>query len=345
MWDEAAIDYLLHSTTPTARAVREFLNRSLSCFPRGHANSLAKRLKYDWQAHFFEIVVGRYLQLLGAEVQPEPKGTNGTHVDFRATFSDGVISVECLSKRYNKEANDELRRQGRLTQLIEDAGPVGWILVIGHLPSIGPIEDFEPFLEVAKSWFARLPRPEKDGRRERFSFDQGDQRLEFDAVPAPSVLRPAFIGPSVAFNDDSVERLKDALTDEHKRQQARGAQSPVFLAIDAPTGGPDHEAFDEVLFGQQVSRLKSRRELELAFDPNGKLVMDENIPFAGVIAFPGMRMDSAREPTLYLNPHQDWQLPAAIVGLGRRELISQIEASPSSETPDINDIGFVNYGD
>jgi hypothetical protein len=77
----------------------------LAEFSPRHAKSLAKKLNQDWQANFFEIVVGRYLQILGADVEPEPLGSNGTRIDFRAAFPDGVtISVECVSKRFNREA-------------------------------------------------------------------------------------------------------------------------------------------------------------------------------------------------------------------------------------------------
>ena len=108
-WDETAVEWLRRSTTPQAKAVREFLNRTLANFPPKHATSLAKRLNQDWQSHLFEIVVGRYLQVLGAYVEPEPLGSNGTRVDFRATFpGDQVISVECVSKRFNQQAQQTI---------------------------------------------------------------------------------------------------------------------------------------------------------------------------------------------------------------------------------------------
>ena len=93
---ESTYAWLTRSTNDGAVALREFLNRSLNHFPHRVAKSLAKRLEYDWQAHLFEIQVGRYLQVLGArKLEYEPEGTNGKKVDYRVTFDDGVVSIEC----------------------------------------------------------------------------------------------------------------------------------------------------------------------------------------------------------------------------------------------------------
>lgn len=126
-WDETAVEWLTRSTQPSAQAVREFLNRSLACFAPKHAKGLAKKLHGNFQSHFFEVVVGRYLQVLGAEVVPEPLGTNNTRIDFRATFPDGVISVECVSKRlnqmHNKPSTVTKRWPGCLTMWARPTGP------------------------------------------------------------------------------------------------------------------------------------------------------------------------------------------------------------------------------
>lgn len=343
-WDETAIDYLSRSSTPKAVALREFLNRSLLRFPRGHSNSLARRLRHDWQAHFFEIVVGRYLQVLGADVQPEPIGTNGTHIDFRATFPDGVVSVECVTKRYNAEANAELDRQSKLSQLIDDIGPVGWIVGIDELPEANSPDEFAPFLEQARAWFASLPPPVQDGPRLRVSIDIGDQRLEIEAIPAPAMNVPVHIGPGVDYIGDAVQRLTAALTDEHKREQARGARPPVLLAIECPWGGPDKEDFDRVLFGEPVTHIGLDRNVAgFSFNANGLLVNDRGIPFAGVMAFVGMSMVGAGDPVLYLNPHQRWQLPIAIAGHETRAWTLGIEVQAASREPTIESIGFVDY--
>src|SRR5947208_3268051 len=129
-WDESAVEWLRRSTQPNARALREFLNRRLSHFAPAHARSLAKKLHTDWKAHFFEVIVGRYLQILGGSLEPEPLGTNGTRIDFRATFPDGVVSVECVSKRFNQVAQRTIERNERMTRMLEDASPIKWLIKI-----------------------------------------------------------------------------------------------------------------------------------------------------------------------------------------------------------------------
>src|ERR1700694_1187128 len=135
-WDETAFQWLTRSTQPRARAIREFLNVNLGYFSTKDAKSLAQRLNQDWQSFFFEIVVGRYLQVLGAEVEYEPDGSNGTHVDYRATFPDGiVVSVECVSKRFNQEAQQTIERNGKLARMLADVGPTGWIIAFKRFPA------------------------------------------------------------------------------------------------------------------------------------------------------------------------------------------------------------------
>src|SRR6266571_7040354 len=89
-WDETAVEWLRRSTAPNAKGIRRFLNQNLAHFPQERAWNLVQKLTWDFQSYLFEIIVGRYLQVLGADVQPEPRGTNGTHIDYRAAFPDGV---------------------------------------------------------------------------------------------------------------------------------------------------------------------------------------------------------------------------------------------------------------
>jgi len=331
-WDETAVEWCRRSTHLRAKAVRELLNRSLAHFPPKHARSLAKRLNQNWQSFFFEIVVGRYLQVLGAEVEPEPQGSNGTHVDFRATFPDGIIvSVECVSKRFNLEAQKTIQRHGKMAQMLDEVGPTRWAIELHKLPkSDSPIE-FQPYVQAAREWYATLPEPMEGGPRPVFGFDGEGGRMELEAIPFPSGSKPNHMGPAVAWYDDSIERLKDALIDSHKRKQARGAIPPVFLAIDCPFHGPGAEDFDQALFGFTV-------------DPSGLLVTDKDIPFAGVMAFLSMSMVGAADPVLYLNPYQRWNLPAALANHERRVWKSGIEKTPATREPVIESIGFVQLG-
>ena len=66
-------------------------------------------------------------------------------------------------------------------------------------------------------------------------------------------------------------------------------------------------------------------------------------PFAGVIAFLGMRMTQAADPVLYLNPYQRWKLPAALAAHETRVWTSRIDVTPATREPVINSLGFIEY--
>ncbi len=104
--DERPIDWLQRSTLPRAKSIRDALNENLNHFEPQHAESLAKKLLGNWKAYHFELVVGRWLQELGARVEHEPPGV-GTmkRIDYRATFArEGAVSVEAVSKEMNQHA-------------------------------------------------------------------------------------------------------------------------------------------------------------------------------------------------------------------------------------------------
>lgn len=102
--DEQPVEWLRRSTLPRATTLREALNENLSHFEPRHAASLAKKLRADWKSHFFELLVGRWLQELGGDVECEPLGSNGTRIDYLASWVDGAVCVEAHSKRMNLHA-------------------------------------------------------------------------------------------------------------------------------------------------------------------------------------------------------------------------------------------------
>lgn len=343
-WDETAVQWLTRSTQPRARAIREFLNVNLGYFSPKDAKSLAQRLNQDWQSFFFEIVVGRYLQVLGAEVEYEPDGSNGTHVDYRATFPDGiVVSVECVSKRFNQEAQQTIERNGKLARMLADVGPTGWIIEFKRFPEANSANELRPYVEHAKQFYSTLPEATVGGRHVEFVWQGVSGQMELEAIPFSKGTMANHLGPAVTFMDNSIERLKYALKDRQKRKQARGAVPPVFLAIDCPFNGPDAEDFDQALFGQTVDHrdFDSGTSLGITFNPNGLLVTDKRIPFAGVLAFLRLSMVGAADPVLYLNPYQRWKLPAALASHETRVWTSGIKRTGATREPTINQVRFV----
>ena len=129
---EQPVEWLTRSTLPRAVSIRAALNENLSRFPDTQARRLATKLRHAWQSTYFEMIVGRYLQAMGATVEIEPVGTNGTRIDYRAKFPDGIASIEAISKVYNAAAGTELRRKREVAELIRPLVPDGWESCLTH---------------------------------------------------------------------------------------------------------------------------------------------------------------------------------------------------------------------
>jgi hypothetical protein len=83
----------------------------------------------------------------------------------------------------------------------------------------------------------------------------------------------------------------------------------------------------------------------VSFDPDGLLVADKTVPFAGVWAFLGMSMVGARDPVLFMNPYQRWKLPAAVAAHEQRVWTSRIDSTTPTREPLIERVGFVEFAE
>jgi hypothetical protein len=125
---EGMVSYLRRSTLLSADDLREFLNRNLSVLPEGCREGIFKHLRSE-QHHrdgFFELVVARTMQELGAHIECEPENPiDGSRVDFVAAVPDTKGFVEAVSPVLDKEVGAVLDRKAPLTQLIKDSVPPG----------------------------------------------------------------------------------------------------------------------------------------------------------------------------------------------------------------------------
>ncbi len=141
--DEGTVSWLRRSTLSLADDCREFLNRNLSVLPEGCREGIFKHLRHE-QHHkdgFFEMVVARALQELGADIECEPVNPrDGTRVDFVAKFPDGTVFVEAVSPLLDKELQAALSRETPLTEPVKENVPSGWAAHIRELPNAGPDE-------------------------------------------------------------------------------------------------------------------------------------------------------------------------------------------------------------
>jgi hypothetical protein len=179
--DEGTVSWLRRSTVPLADDCRDFLNRNLSALPEDCSNGIFKHLRRE-QHHrdgFFELVVARTLQELGADIEYEPENPiDRSRVDYSASFPDGKVFVEAVSPVLDRELGAVLKRESPLTQLITDSVPPGWTADIRELPNVGPDESkrhIKAFLRKEMD----IPPPTYDDEEVEIggSFEQGGLRV------------------------------------------------------------------------------------------------------------------------------------------------------------------------
>jgi hypothetical protein len=75
------------------------LNEHLSKLPAGTQSKMLHDLRYTWHSTFFELIVARLLQELGASLVFEGSNREGRRPDFTAQFSDVAIGSCVASVR------------------------------------------------------------------------------------------------------------------------------------------------------------------------------------------------------------------------------------------------------
>lgn len=133
---ESTPSWLARSTLDVGKACRSLLNRNLAALPEECQRGIAQRLNTD-QHHrsgFFELVVGRTLQVLGASITCEPENpADGTRIDSVARFPDHDVGIEATSPWSDWEMSDMARNNATLVGTIEDLAPSGWAVAVGSL--------------------------------------------------------------------------------------------------------------------------------------------------------------------------------------------------------------------
>jgi hypothetical protein len=342
--------WLDSSKLPAAHRAREFLNRSLDALPADAAANLCRRLRDEppFERVFFELLVGRFLQVLGAEVAHQPPGLDGKNVDWRATFPSGqVVYVEATSPDYNRLARRERARRATLLAIIEVELPPGWWIAPMRLPRAGLPQ--RAFRGAIRSMFSNLPDGSGHSMANRLRLEaptvHGSIVAEFwPGNPKKSKIASASLGANY---DDSSLRVE--LAARHKRGQARAFPGEVvLLAIDAPFDGPDIESFDEGLFGHMVVSIdpESAEVTDYSFRPDGALATQRAAECAGVLAFSRVRLFGAGDPILYRHPRYTGALPDALLSLRQRSLDGRIIRDvPAVRTRIADGIGFPSAND
>lgn len=250
---EGTVSWLRRSTLPLAEDCREFLNRNLSVLPEGCRKGIFKHLRHEqhYRDGFFELVVARTLQELGADIECEPVNpVDGSRVDFVAKFLDGTVFVEAVSPVLDRALGVISGREAPLTHLIEEYVPHGWAADIRGLPNVGPDE---PKRHI-KAFLRRemdMPAPTNDDEEVeiRVSFEQGELRVILfpQSRHGLSANTKIAMRNAIAYWPNDAAVLQDAV--KRKYKQLNNLNGTTLVALNMTSTTSEREDLDQALFG------------------------------------------------------------------------------------------------
>lgn len=242
---EQPFDGYGRSRTARAVAARDFLNRNFGALPEDAQPNLIHGRRQRWEPTFFELIVARTLQLLGASLTVEPEGPEGKRVDFVAAFGSESVNVEATSPDVDAEFGEEVKHRGALVDIIEASIPDGWSAGIWELPAVGPNDSKGRFREAVTGLLTGLPIVADE--LVDIIAELAEGRLRLHMFPEGVSNVPIAFGPRGPYYDCTMDNIRRSV--RGKKRQARSTERPSLLAVHA--GGPssEFEDFDLALFG------------------------------------------------------------------------------------------------
>jgi hypothetical protein len=107
-----------------------------------------------WHSAFFELIVGRTLQVLGATIEVEPGGASDTRVDFVARFPDSTVAVEAVSPVFGSQVGETAKRRNPLLDIVESESPPDMWVMVSSLPDLGPQDSKKRFRSTVRKLLA-----------------------------------------------------------------------------------------------------------------------------------------------------------------------------------------------
>ena len=293
-------------------------------------------MRYRWYSAFFELIVARTLQALGADLAVEKPTKDGTRPDFQALFGSGTIIVEATCPNINPALDRTLRDSATLQNILVELAPSDWTILIEELPTLGPSDSKREFRRVA-SRLLKAPSLQTCERKEL------SVRAETSFGPISLTLVPrhqgsAVIGkgPVVTYWSDANLRIRKAV--RRKRRQVRGSSYPAFLAING-NFRCQVEEIDQSLFGRTFDRVEGKTR----FKPNGEFCRIRGAwpTFAGVLFYNEVGFTCPAEPILFVHPRQRC-IPRELLVLQQRliegDFIVTRDAKRSSVLADLHPV-------
>ncbi|HBP89098.1 MAG TPA: hypothetical protein PKK23_16675 [Nitrospirales bacterium] len=316
---QTEFDWICTSTLPRAKAAREFLNFNLNCLPIINQLELYQKLKTQWLSTFFEIIVGRTLQVIGSTVSLEQEIPSGRKPDFHATFGNQTIIVEAVSPQFHSaEIREQTTGADRLKPFIEKHTPEGYTVFLHQLPNITGSTS----LKIHKKILFNLLSGEilDEGESWKLTKETDYGSYELTLIRNQGGLPVIGGGPGATYYSQAVKYIQNAL--KGKKSQVKGSSHPRILAINGNFQCTPSDV-DQALFGQKLEH--ANREIE--FIANGKFGKPSDSPpsFEGVLFFEEVGFSCPREPILYNNPQSTRSLPKEFENFRQRILVNSQE--------------------
>ena len=316
---EPTTDWLKRSTHPRAKAARHFLNENLSALPSEHQDVLYRMLHERWHSAFFELIVGRTLQVLGATIEVEPGGASDTRIDFVARFPDTTVAVEAVSPVFGSEVGETAKRRNPLLDIVESESPPDVWVMVSSLPNLGPQDSKKRFRNTVRRLLARAGEVGPSPVDVVEELPEGTVRLTLvKKGSAVTSGRSVGVEPALTTWDDTEQRVRRAVA--RKRRQGREAVGPALVAVHATGIASSYEEFDLALFGRNVAKVyPSGQLLGTRFEADGAFGKGSGEPtWAAALAFLNVGFLGGPDPILYLHPRFGGRLPEALLTLERR---------------------------
>jgi len=316
---ELITDWLERSTHPRAIAARRFLNENLRELPPGHRAAVCRALHVRWPSAFFELIVGRTLQALGAALEVEPGGASDIRLDFMARYPDATVAVEAVSPVFGSEVGETAKRRNPLLDIVESESPPDVWVMVASLPDIGPQDSKKPFRGVVRRLLAGAGDVGSTPVDVSEELPGGTVRLTLvkkGAGVPPG--RSVGIEPALTAWDDTEQRVRRAVS--RKRRQGRVTDVPALVAVHATGIASSYEEVDMALFGREVAKMgPDGRLLGTRFEADGAFAGGGGEPtWAGALVFLNVGFMGGPDPVLYLHPRFGGRLPGVLLTLEKR---------------------------
>jgi len=316
---ENTFSWIARSSSEKAKHARRFLNENMNQVPINWQGKLFGDFRTkEWNRVFFELIVARTLQLLGASIEVEvPIAETNRRPDFVAQFPDGVITVEATVPEINARINQQSSENEELIQIIEALIPPSWSVVVWRLPRLGARDSKKKFKRTIQESFSRLPsNPAPSQNIVELELDCGELKLSL--IPGRKGERASSVRGTAFGADDTEEKIRAIVT--RKKKQVRKANMPVLLAVSTSPFG-EREDYDRALFGLTYELTdRQGKTVSIGFDPVGLFAVKrpESPTFAGVLAFTKVGFRRVADPIFYLHPRFHGRLPNSLEKLEQR---------------------------